>query len=522
MRSILTTVLIVGTVLLNSAYICGQNLKNIRANKLVISFKNIPVIDNKFEFSKNVYVTSESEEMSFFGINFNEKYKFPKTKIPDPINLSFNDEYIVLRHKIDFMDYNDYLLKNGDSVEIKYLNKIPFISVINRETKKLDYTFEYMLRKQLNNKKYSILSKYFNASQINLERVFSNKIKFNQQIKLPLKSKQDLQVKQINLIRKELKNESKEYIDFGNHLLDSLNKINLISIEAYSFYKNKLRNLNLIIDIETENISFTEISKMLESHRLNIYGYPEIFRHQLIEAISDKYFTDKARTLDLKDAVNRDYKQIYTQIDSSNLFPEKDRNYLLIRELNRIAQTFSRADFMNYMKKFEQRINDTLLVNQMKLKYALDFDGERNTTKSLVLRSTDGKSFTLDEVNKRYAGKVIYADFWASWCAPCRASFPNSIKLREKLRNKNVVFFYLSIDQTLKPWENVSAKENLATHKENFLIVNSRTSDFMKQYKLNSIPRYMIFDKEGKLAYDNAPNPESKELEQILLDLSRK
>lgn len=194
---------------------------------------------------------------------------------------------------------------------------------------------------------------------------------------------------------------------------------------------------------------------------------------------------------------------------------------MLTREINRIGQTFSKGDFLSFFKKFEQDVQDTTLVNSVRANYALDFDASRSATKSVMLINAKGDKLTFDDLLKYHKGKIIYVDFWASWCMPCREALPNSLKLREELKNKDIVFIYLSIDRTLMPWRAASIQEKLADYRVNYLFVNYMASDFMKQQKLTSVPRYMIFDKQGRLAHANAPSAESKALPEMLLKLAK-
>jgi len=81
---------------------------------------------------------------------------------------------------------------------------------------------------------------------------------------------------------------------------------------------------------------------------------------------------------------------------------------------------------------------------------------------------------------------------------------------------------YLSIDGSITPWKKASIAEKLDNYPETYLIVNSKTSDFLKQNKLTEIPRYMIFDKKGRLTHANAPHVESGEVGLLLTRLADK
>lgn len=111
----------------------------------------------------------------------------------------------------------------------------------------------------------------------------------------------------------------------------------------------------------------------------------------------------------------------------------------------------------------------------------------------------------------------MYVDFWASWCAPCLREMPHSKKLRENAAYKDIVFIYLSIYDKKEPWEAAWEKAELVNQPHNYLILNSKDAPFIKKHKVKSIPRYMIFDKEGQLLNDNAPVPSDKKLDLLTL-----
>ena len=113
-------------------------------------------------------------------------------------------------------------------------------------------------------------------------------------------------------------------------------------------------------------------------------------------------------------------------------------------------------------------------------------------------------------------------DFWASWCAPFRASLPDSHELRQTLKGEPVTFVYLSIDESMGKWDKAAQQENLQGYTHSYLALNQATSAFIRQQKVSSIPRYMIFDKKGQLVYPNAPRVESNELSSLLKNLAAK
>ncbi|MBK7761761.1 MAG: TlpA family protein disulfide reductase [Bacteroidetes bacterium] len=128
-----------------------------------------------------------------------------------------------------------------------------------------------------------------------------------------------------------------------------------------------------------------------------------------------------------------------------------------------------------------------------------------NNGSEVKILGTNGKYFTLSDLK----GKVVYIDFWASWCGPCRGQFPYSKELHKKFsakQLKDVVFLYISIDKTKEIWEKAREQNGLDEF-ENGLVPGDWGSEIVKQYKISSIPRYMLIDKKGNIVDPNAKRP---------------
>ena len=107
----------------------------------------------------------------------------------------------------------------------------------------------------------------------------------------------------------------------------------------------------------------------------------------------------------------------------------------------------------------------------------------------------------LDAVGKinlsDYKGKVVYLDFWASWCGPCRASFPFMNELQKEFAN-DVVIVGVSVDSEVK-----DAKSFLADTPAAFQLAIDTQGVCPQEFGVKGMPSSYIFDRNGELVYSH-------------------
>ncbi|MBF4983566.1 TlpA family protein disulfide reductase [Nonlabens mediterrranea] len=128
----------------------------------------------------------------------------------------------------------------------------------------------------------------------------------------------------------------------------------------------------------------------------------------------------------------------------------------------------------------------------------------------LHLESPDGTYTNLAALLEEHKGKVVYVDYWASWCKPCRVMMPASAKLKERYKGKDVVFLYISIDTKRNAWEKANQEEGFTEH--SYIATNYPKAKIFQLRNVSSIPRYMLYDKNGRMIDDNAMRPVQPDL----------
>jgi thiol-disulfide isomerase/thioredoxin len=121
--------------------------------------------------------------------------------------------------------------------------------------------------------------------------------------------------------------------------------------------------------------------------------------------------------------------------------------------------------------------------------------------------NADGSVKMFEDVLAQYKGKVIYVDFWASWCPPCRGEMPSSQKLHSQFEGKDVVFLYISFDRAADAWK--GGIEKMDIKGVHYFPAGDANQAVSTKYGITGIPRYMLVDKTGKVINDDAPRPSS-------------
>ncbi|MDI9878638.1 TlpA family protein disulfide reductase [Flectobacillus longus] len=130
---------------------------------------------------------------------------------------------------------------------------------------------------------------------------------------------------------------------------------------------------------------------------------------------------------------------------------------------------------------------------------------------SELISNKDLEAHTWRELLSTDEHKLIYLDFWASWCAPCRAEMPTSKQLKEEYSTKGIKFVYISIDDNISTWQKAITELGLdsSTH---YLMPDGKKSAFADKFKVSSIPRYMLVGRDGTIISDNAPRPTNQHI----------
>lgn len=98
---------------------------------------------------------------------------------------------------------------------------------------------------------------------------------------------------------------------------------------------------------------------------------------------------------------------------------------------------------------------------------------------------------------KDFRGQLLFIDFWASWCQPCRAQFPELRLINNEFHEQSVTILGVSIDEKEDDWRKAMAAEKPTW--QNVIDSEGLTGELANKYGIFSIPYNVLVDKNGKV-----------------------
>ena len=135
----------------------------------------------------------------------------------------------------------------------------------------------------------------------------------------------------------------------------------------------------------------------------------------------------------------------------------------------------------------------------------------------LVAGGSAGADSQLDLT--QYKDKVVVVDFWASWCVPCRRSFPWLNTMQEKYGDEGLVIVGVNMDSDV-----AEAGKFLQEFPAKFTIIYDSDRSLGKQYGVEAMPTSFVIDRNGEIVANHLGFKVKKqdEYEQVLVETLNK
>jgi len=134
-----------------------------------------------------------------------------------------------------------------------------------------------------------------------------------------------------------------------------------------------------------------------------------------------------------------------------------------------------------------------------------------------TLLATDGSQVAFKDILKKYKGKTLVIEVWASWCGDCVKAMPKVKELQAN--NPDVAYLFISMDKTADKWKIGIEKHEIKG--DHFMANDQMKGVFAKAIDLDWIPRYIIIDKTGKIVLYRAIETDFEKINATLKDLKK-
>jgi len=210
---------------------------------------------------------------------------------------------------------------------------------------------------------------------------------------------------------------------------------------------------------------------------------------------------------------------ILNQIAKNN-FTGATKKCALFMFLNQKMNTqLNQPEYITAYNKFLQSYPGDSLSNYLKKSYnekiAIKNSFERDVYKELLVNKAN-KLIPFSDILQKNKGKVIVLDFWARYCGPCLAQFPYSKKVENEFTHNQVMFIYLSMDHDYDKWLQKIKDLKIADSNRSYLLYLPEKSGILKYFRIETIPRYVVIGKSGKIISRDAPTPSDPSLLELI------
>lgn len=499
--------------------------EKIKPNQIVLIF-NKPV-KNGFAINPKTGKashgrTNKGDEIQIIDDNhISRRLVFEEGVEYDTVIIKSSRDLVEMRLMYKGIDDLIYLFQNGDSVMFTYDDIKPTAKILNREEATEAVNFSLFIRDSIAISDHMAIT-HLKSPLLKFKHLEDSKLSFKEFFaKLDDEASVDVLTETTRLY----------------NLLDQLRLQGKISKTQYRF-----RMENIIREIQASDVALNkqglEKKSIAGENMKNALDefkkrYPDmvigrndslLYNANYLTYLSQVIRINYLKKIEMLSMEGRgagartpNHLQRYDSIratDVMSLLEKKVTQYGTMRAMLSQPKFFSITDRLKYLNRFRNDFDDSAMVQDLITRFDIKFEIEDEIT----LEDTDGESSSLKEIIASHEGKVIYVDFWASWCAPCIREMPKSKELQTNLKGQNIVYLYLSSDRTARPWKSAMKKHalDMGLH---YRISNANTSKGLEDMQIFFIPRYMIFDTKGELVNEDAPRP--SEMDALKAEFAR-
>ncbi|MGJ1197175.1 TlpA family protein disulfide reductase [Sphingobacterium spiritivorum] len=256
--------------------------------------------------------------------------------------------------------------------------------------------------------------------------------------------------------------------------------------------------------------------------------------HPKVEEYSPFYATLKTKelTVNTQKIYNYPYgQQVLSSLVWMNMQQDKAGGSGIDKTLEYVSNDTLKGDMViEFLSQYEDYKNYKFVIDKFGKYLLTKTQKEKNISLIVPLLSyekgADALAFSYPDKDGNEVsfaslkGNVVLVDVWATWCGPCRAEFPYLKQLDKDIEGKPIRVVSISIDEDeyKDKWLKMIRDEGLG----GIQLFGGSSEEFSDYYKINAIPRFLVFDKNGKIVTVDAPRPSNPKLKELLFSEAAK
>ena len=136
------------------------------------------------------------------------------------------------------------------------------------------------------------------------------------------------------------------------------------------------------------------------------------------------------------------------------------------------------------------------------------------------IKLTVGDEKALDAMIAAHKGKVVFVDYWATWCHPCVEYFPHTVEMSRKYKDQGLATIAVSFDEVEDKPKAIQFLADQGADFENLLSKYGVGTEATEAFQLEQVPHFRLYDRKGELRHkwDAKPDDADEKIEELLAD----